>query len=206
MVHGTPVKPASGDLAGQMTRSTFEMRIKTWRLLLTGGAVVILAAIGIGLAAAANAPAPPASNIVPAAATPGPDATGVPARHSRERLSERVGERFGQRREDWGARLLRLGRHLVHAEATVTDRDGNLVELWFDHGTVKAVGGSSLVIAEAGGKTETVTIDDATIVYVGREDGTLQDVTVGVEVFVQSRVEGGTALAKRILVIPARSS
>jgi hypothetical protein len=48
--------------------------------------------------------------------------------------------------------------------------------------------------------------DDATIVRIGREKGTLADVTAGAEVFVRSRVDSGGALAKRILVIPARSS
>jgi hypothetical protein len=46
--------------------------------------------------------------------------------------------------------------------------------------------------------------DAETIVRVGREDGTLSDVTAGDEVFVQSRIDGGNALAKRILIIPAK--
>ena len=33
------------------------MRVPTWRLVLTGSAVVILAVLGIGLVVAANAPA-----------------------------------------------------------------------------------------------------------------------------------------------------
>jgi hypothetical protein len=173
------------------------MRVPTWRLVLTGGAIVILAALGIGLVAAANAPAASTSNVVPAVATPGPTTTSAPSRPSREGLS--------QRRDVWGARLLRIGRHLVHVEATVTGADGNLV-VWLDHGTVKSFADGSLTISEAGGGTETVTTDDATIVHVGRADGTLADVTAGDEVFVQSRVDGGKALAKRILIISARSS
>ena len=174
------------------------MRIPTWRLVLTGSAVVILAALGIGLVAAANTPAASTSNVVPVVGTPGPATTTAPGRPPRERL--------GERREPWGARLLRIGRHLVHAEATVTDKDGKLIDLWFDHGTVKSFTGGSLTISEAGGGTETLSTDDATIVYIGRTDGTLSDVTRGDEVFVQSRVDGGKALAKRILIVPTRPS
>ena len=58
---------------------------------------------------------------------------------------------------------------------------------------------------EAGGGTETVSTNDATIVRAGREKGALGDVKVGAEVFVQSRVDGGTTLAKRILVVPAKT-
>jgi hypothetical protein len=174
------------------------MRIPPWRLLLTGGAVVILAAVGIGLVAAASTPASPASNSVPAAATPAPATTSEPGHPDRERFKDRLG--------GWGPRLLRIGRHLVHAEATVTDKDGNLVRLWFDHGTVKSLTGGTLTISETGGGTETVTTDDTTIVYLGRADAKLSDLVAGVEVFVQSRVDGGTALAKRILIIPAKAS
>jgi hypothetical protein len=174
------------------------MRIPTWRLALTGGAVVILGAIGIGLVAAASAPTTPTPNIVLAGATPGPATPAETRRPGHERFKNVHGA--------WGARLLRLGRHLVHAEATVTDKDGNLIALSFDHGTVKSFAGGSLTISEAGGGTETVTTDAATIVHVGREDGKLEDVSVGDEVFVQSRVHGGITLAKRILIIPARSS
>ena len=174
------------------------MRVPTWRLVLTGGAVVILAALGIGLVAAANAPAASTSNAVPAVATAGPSTSTAPGRPSRERL--------GARGEVFGARLLRLGRHLVHVEATVTDKDGNLVVVWLDHGTVASYAGGSLAVSEAGGGTKIVSTDDATIVRVGRNDGTLADVTAGDEVFVKSRVDGGKTVAKRILILPARPS
>jgi hypothetical protein len=168
------------------------MRIPTWRLLLTGGAIIILAVVGIGLATATITPAAPAGVVADAEETTGPDAV------ARERLGQRHG---------WGAgRLLRAGRHLVHAEVTVTGRDGELISLQVDHGTVQAVGGGSLTIAEAGGGTETVSTDDATIVHVGRKDGSLADVTAGDEVFVQSRIDGGTVLAKRIVIVPTSGS
>ena len=91
----------------------------------------------------------------------------------------------------------------MHAEITVVGRDDELIDLQLDHGTVQSIGGGSLTIAEQGGKTETVSTDDATIVHLGREDGTLADVTVGAEVFVHSRLDGGAVLAKQILVVPA---
>lgn len=167
------------------------MRIPTWRLVLTGGAITILGVAGIGFAAAATESGAPAANIVTADSTLAPDASGTPTRPNGDL---RVGKP--------GARLLRFGRHLVHVVATVTGRDGQLVHLQLDHGTVRSIGGGSLVISEAGGGAETVSVDDRTIVYVGREDGDLGDLKVGVEVFVQSRVDAGTVLAKHILVVP----
>jgi hypothetical protein len=105
-----------------------------------------------------------------------------------------------------GARLLRLGRHIVHVEATVTDRDGKLITIWLDHGTVQSVGSGSVTISETGGGSQTLKTDAATIVHLGKADATLADVTAGDEVIIKSRVDGGGALAKRILIIPARSS
>jgi hypothetical protein len=166
------------------------MRIPTWRLVLTGGAITILAIAGIGLAAASNAPARPAAAVNSAE----DGASAAPDSHpDRAGLGWRAG------------RLLKAGKHLVHAEVTVTDKDGKLVLLQLDHGTVAAIGAGSLTITEAGGASETVSTSDATIVRVGRQKGGLGDVKVGAEVFVQSRVDGGTVLAKRILVIPAKS-
>jgi len=173
------------------------MRFPTWRMVLTGGAVVVLAAGGIGLAAAA-APSSSTADVVQTLSTSGPAGSAAPTRPlGRDRLDARAA---------WAPRLLRLGRHLVHAEVTVTDKDGQLVDLWLDHGTVQSIGGGSLTLSESGGGTETVKTDDATIVSLGRRDASLGDVQAGAEVFVQSRVIDGSALAKRILVIPARPS
>ena len=175
------------------------MPIPTWRLVLTGGAITILAVAGLGFAAASNAPASPPASIVAAETTAAPGSSTTPARPAGgERL-----ERFG---DGWrAARLLHAGRHLVHAEVTVTGRDGELVLLQLDHGTVQSIGGGSLTISEAGGGTVNVSVNDATIVRVARQKGDLGDVKTGAEIFVQSRVDGSTVLAKRILVIPAKS-
>jgi hypothetical protein len=177
------------------------MRFPAWRLALTGGAIIVLAIAGIGFAAASEAPAG-TGGAAAQAATTGDEVleTDLELELAADVESNaKLGARDGAKLK----RILRLGRHLVHAEVTVTDKDGNLVNLQLDHGTVQSIGGGVLVIAEAGGGTETVSTSDATKVRVGRELGDLGDVTVGAEVFVQSRIDGGTVLAKRIIVIPA---
>ncbi|HEY4228047.1 MAG TPA: hypothetical protein VGM49_06890 [Candidatus Limnocylindrales bacterium] len=167
------------------------MRIPTWRLALTGGAIVVLVLAGLGLAAASNEPAAPPANVAAAAPSAGPTTPG-PLAGLRNRLR--------------GARALRLGRHLVHATVTVTDKDGKLVNLQLDHGTVQSIGSGTLTISESGGGTETVSTDGTTKVFLGRNAGKLSDVKVGAEIFVRSGVTGGTTLARRILVVPAAAS
>jgi hypothetical protein len=174
------------------------MRIPTWRLALTGGAVIMLAAAGIGLVAAADTPSKAPAGIAAAAPTTAPGSTVAPQRvRARGQLDDRAAG---------GARLLRLGRRIVHVEATVTDRDSKLITIWLDHGTVQSVGSGSVTVSESGGASRQLKTDTATIVHLGKEDATLADVTAGDEVFVQSRVDGGSALARRILIIPARPS
>lgn len=178
------------------------MRIPAWRLALTGGAIVVLAVAGIAFAAASEAPTATVGAAAAQAATTGGEFLGTDNEFELAadvEAKDKLGARDGAKLK----RLLRFGRHLVHAEITVTDRDGNLVNLQLDHGTVQSIGGGVLVIAEAGGGTETVSTSDTTKVRVGRELGDLGDVTVGAEVFVQSRIDGGTVVAKRIIVIPA---
>jgi hypothetical protein len=166
------------------------MRIPTWRLVLTGGAITVLAAAGLGFAAASSTPSAPAANVAAVESTAAPGAAG-PLAGLRNRLG--------------AGRLLRIGRHLVHAEVTV-NRDGQLVNVQLDHGTVQSIGGGKLTIAEAGGTTVTVSTSDATKVHLGRADGKLADVKVGAEVFVRSLIGGGSTLAKGILVVPAAAT
>jgi hypothetical protein len=172
------------------------MRIPTWRLALTGVTTVVLLALGIGfVAASGNGPAAPAAAGL-AEPTVAPGASARADRRDHPRLKGWFGGRAGK---------LALAEHLVHATATFTDKDGNLVTIQLDHGTVQAIGNGSLTVAEAGGSTVTVSTDDKTDVYVGREEGTLSDLEIGDTIFVQSRVEGGT-LAKRILKVPATAT
>ena len=179
------------------------MRVPAWRLILTGAAITILATAAFGLAVAANQPAAStAAGTTPV--DPAAQGFGVPS-DAEVVAAFADDERLGRPGAAWRGRwLLRAARHLVHAELTVTDRAGELVDLWLDHGTAQSIDGGTLVIAEAGGTTRSVKVGDATIVYVGRKDGDLADVTAGAEVFVQSRVVDGAAVAKRIVVIPAR--
>jgi hypothetical protein len=150
-----------------------------WRLAIVAGALIILSTVGVGLAQAAPAPAVPSASVAEAA----PPLLG-------ERLRERVGERGPGR----------LGRHLVHGTVTFVGRDGELVTLQFDHGTVSAIGDDTVTIAEAGGASETVATTAETRVRKDRKPAKLTDLAVGDEVFVVSVVDGGTATARGIVV------
>jgi hypothetical protein len=172
------------------------MRIPTWRLALTGGAILILAALGVGLVAASSAPpsTPAAAAAAAPSAAPGRQAAGPAG--LRPGIAARVGQLLASRP---------LARHLVHATVTVTDKDGNLVTFQLDHGTVASIGPGSLVINETGRGTVTVSTDANTVVRLGAGAGagTLGDLKVGDQVFVRSQLDGGTALAKRVLRVPA---
>jgi hypothetical protein len=179
------------------------MRPPALRFALTGGAVLVLVIAGMGVAAAAGAPSTTATLPAAAADADQGDTAPLDADLALELAANETSDERAARDGSKLRRLLRLGRHLVHAEVTVTDKDGNLVHLQLDHGTVQSIGGGTLVIAEAGGGTESVATNDATIVWLAREKVRLDAVKVGAEIFVQSRIDGGTVLAKRILVIPA---
>ena len=180
------------------------MRIPTWRLALTGGALFVLAIAGIGFAAAAGIGGTQSAATVKAApidAAPAADTgttTAPAAAPKRQPLGAGLEEDYG--------RLGRLGGRLVHAEATVLDKDGNLIEIQLDHGTIQAIGNGTITISEAGNSTVVVKTDADTKVRIGRDPGTLDDLKVGDNIFVQSRVDGGQALAKHILKKPAAAS
>ena len=173
------------------------MRIPTWRLVLTGGAIVVLAAVGVGLVAASSV-APPAANPPAAAApsaAPGAPGAGPAGGPLRNGLVGRLGRALGNHS---------FGGHLVHAVVTVTDKDGNLVTFQLDHGTIASIGSGTLSIAEAGGATITVSTDASTVVRLGGGVGlgSLSNLRVGDQVFVQSRVDGSTTLARHVLRVP----
>jgi hypothetical protein len=175
------------------------MHIPTWRLALTAAALVVLAVAGIGFAAAAGTGGTQQAATVETAPSTGSGTDTAPAAApQRPALT-------GGLEEDLG-RLGRLGGRLVHAEATVQDKDGNLIKINLDHGTIKAIGNGSITISEAGDSTVVVKTDTDTKVRIGREAGTLDDLKVGDEIFVQSRVDGGTVLAKHILERPAATT
>jgi hypothetical protein len=174
------------------------MRVPPWRLALTGGAIVILVVAGVGIAAASStigsAPPAPAAAAPPSAPTTAPGVGPL-----RERLAQRLGRVAAGRP---------FAGHLVHATVTVTDKDGNLVMLQLDHGTIAAIEGGTLAIAEAGGASVTVSTDDTTVVRLGRGTGlgALTDLKVGDEIVVQSRIDGSTTLARHVLLVPASTA
>jgi hypothetical protein len=172
------------------------MRIPTWRFVLTGGAIVLLLALGIGFVAASTGGAPTSNSAALPASTDGPSESGTPDHHPGGGIRHFLENHAGH---------LGIGKHLVHVTATFTDKDGNLVTIQIDHGTVQLIGSGTLTIAEAGGTTVTVSTDTDTKVWVGRDAGKLTDLKSGDTVFVQSRVDGST-LAKRILEVPATAA
>lgn len=171
------------------------MRIPTWRLALTGGAIVILLAVGIGfVAASSSAPASQTTDSL-AAGTAAPGASPNP-----DKVGPRLKALLGREGR------LSVGRRVVHVVGTFQTKDGTLVTIQIDHGTIQSIGSGSVTVAEAGGSNVTVSTDSSTVVWIGRTKGTLADLKVGDTVYVQSRIDGGTTLAKRILKVPAASS
>ena len=171
------------------------MRIPTWRLLLTGAAIVVLTVVGVGfVAASSNTPAaPPAPPAAAASTAPG---TTLPGSGG---LRQQLGLRWGRFLADRP-----FARRLVHATITVTGQGGSLVTFQLDHGTIASIGNGSLTISESGGESVTVSTDANTVVFLGggAGRGSLGDLKVGDQIFVQSRLDGGTALAKHVLRIP----
>ena len=177
------------------------MTIPRWRLALAAGAILVLSAFGGGVvqavaAQASTAPATSTASGAPTSVTTGPTANGsdLPTLAAERRLALR--ERLG----DGG--LGRLRKHLVHGTITVLDRDGKLITLQLDHGTVSAIGSGSVSIAEAGGTSVTVGTTAETRVRKDRKPASLTDLAVGDEVVVVSMVTDGTATARRIVVPP----
>ncbi|HLX33616.1 MAG TPA: DUF5666 domain-containing protein [Candidatus Limnocylindrales bacterium] len=169
------------------------MHVPPWRIALTGVAIVILLALGIGFVAASTGGVlTPGPSAAPAAST-GPNAGSGPNQPAVSGIRRWLANHAGR---------AGFARRLVHVTLTVTDANGNLVTVQIDHGTVQSVGNGSLTIAEAGGGTVTVTTDSNTKVWIGRTTAALADLKSGETVFVQSRVDGST-LAKRILIVPA---
>ena len=96
------------------------------------------------------------------------------------------------------------GRYLVHGTITIDRPDDGLVTYQLDGGTISAVDADSISVAEEGGTTVTVAIDDATRVRVNRRQASIADLKTGQRVIVVSRVgDSGAATARLIRVPPA---
>jgi hypothetical protein len=184
------------------------MRISAWRLALTGVTIVILLAAGIGFVAASTGAQ---HQLAAAAAAPseepdeseGPDESGRPD-HAGGGKAHRDLKGFNGILHGHGAGL-GLGRRLVHVTATVQDKDGKLIQLQLDHGTIQSIGNGSVTIAEAGGTTVTVSTDTTTVVRTGRDKGALSDLKVGDEIIAQSRVDAGKTLAQHVIKLEAKT-
>jgi hypothetical protein len=168
---------------------TKDMTIPRWRLAIVAGALLMLTTLGAGFAQAASSSASVAT------------AAGTPAAESDQ--PGPLGERLRALRDRFGdGRLGRFRQRLVHGTFTVVGRDGELVTVQVDHGTIAAIGDGTMTIAEAGNTTVTVTTTSDTNVRKDRAPSSLAALEVGDEVVVHSIVEDGTATARRVVVLP----
>jgi hypothetical protein len=102
-----------------------------------------------------------------------------------------------------GLRRLAAGDRLVHGTVLVDlPALGGLTTIQIDHGTIKAVGPTSLSVSETGGTTATDSVGDETRVRKHAARATVGDLAVGDEVFVMSKVAGGATEAY-LVVVPA---
>jgi hypothetical protein len=182
------------------------MRTSTRLLAITGAAALALTTglAGIVVGAGLPAPAAPAAQAPGAAQPPAADISDIDLASLSQALAPDVAAdpAAAARLAALRQRLAGLrGRNLVHAEVTV-DRNGTLVTLDVDHGTITAVGSGSLTIKQAGGGSRTIATSDATRVRKDRGKAALTDLATGDEVFVLGKVDGGKVTAT-LVVVPA---
>ncbi len=102
-----------------------------------------------------------------------------------------------------GAIRNRLGRWRALVEATVTVNlpQVGLQTFQVDHGTISAVGASSVTLTEAGGKDVTITTGQSTRVRKGARKAQVSDLAVGDDATAFSRIGvGGSTVAVAIVV------
>lgn len=197
------------------------MTIATRSLALAGGAALLVGVMGAGIAigAGATSDAAPAPAAAPAAASRSvadltadaadaalaafdqagaTDPAGLAAPGATAQPATRLGQRL---------RHLARWKQLVHATLTV-DRPGTGIQTFdLDHGTIAALTGGSLTVAEAGGSSVTLTTDTTTRVRKDGKKATLADLRSGDAVVIVSPVGGsGTANAILVVVPPAAST
>lgn len=97
-------------------------------------------------------------------------------------------------------RRLAAWRHLVHATVVVDLKQGGLATIQLDHGTISAVGATTLTIAETGGGSVAVTLGTETRVRRSGAKAVVADLKTTDEVFVLSKVEAGGTTAYLIVV------
>jgi len=182
------------------------MTIPRWRLALAASALVALGALGGSLVEAAATPPTTTADTAATAAAAADDALlldSLALMNDPTSSGAAVPAQLLALRDRLAGRLANVRGHLVHGTLTVLDRDGRLVTHQLDHGTVSAVGGSSITIAEAGGSSVTVATTSDTRVRRDAKPSTLADLKIGDEVVVRSTLVSGTAAANLIVVPPA---
>jgi hypothetical protein len=191
------------------------MTISSRRTVLTAGAVVLLGLAAIGLVQAASsmgtAPTTPLAN-APVAAAPATTTTAGLTADADAVIASQLDAILaadqttaaqpaaGRLKAGPGLRRLRLGQHLVHATIVLDLPQKGLTTIQVDHGTISAVSATSLMIAESGGTSATVTLGDETRVRRDAAKATVTDLKKGDEVFVMSKVESGGTVAYLVVV------
>jgi hypothetical protein len=163
------------------------MAISRRRLALGGGALVLLSALGVGFVQANSVGPSSVPAAVDAAVTaPAPATTADEA----DALLAAPRQR--------GRRLV------VHGTLTIDSPKDGIITVQIDGGTIAALDANSVTIAEKGGASVTIAIDDKTRVRRDRKRATVAELKIGETVRVVSRVAaGGAATAKAIIVVPA---
>jgi len=168
-------------------------------LLAVVAAAVALAAIGAIRATSPAAP-PPIPTLAGVAAdletSVGPDLDTILAADQASAAPAAANPRGQLRR-------LAAWRRLVHATVVVDLRQGGLTTVQLDHGTISAVGATTLTISETGGGSVTVALDAGSHVRRNGAKAAVADLKTADEVFVLSKVEGGGTTAY-LVVVPKR--
>lgn len=95
---------------------------------------------------------------------------------------------------------IRPFRHLVHGTVTFDHPDEGLITVQLDGGAISAVDADSITIAESGGASVTVAIDDLTRVRADGRRSKAADLKAGQTVRILSRVGDGGAVTARWII------
>jgi hypothetical protein len=175
------------------------------RSLVIAGAAILIAVATIGIVRATSVPAPSAAPLaaVPAAGDPAVAAALDPeladgldailAADQTNAAPSAAGPRGQLRR-------LAAWRRLVHATVVVDLKRGGLTTIQLDHGTISAVGATTLTISETGGGSVTVALGDESRVRRNGGKAAIADLKKADEVFVLSKVEAGGTTAYLVVV------
>jgi hypothetical protein len=193
------------------------MTLSFRRILATTGAAILLsvAAIGVVRAIAPASPTSPSPAVVSDGGAGG-TAVGVPPAAAIATVDDPVAaELDALLAADQTAaapstsagviargriRRLAASRHLVHATVVVNLAKGGLTTIQLDHGTISAVGASTLTISEAGGGSVTVDLGPKTRVRRNAAKASIADLKTADEVFVMSKAESGGTTAYLVVV------